>query len=115
WTYGDGRISGERLKTSMRLLLDRPEVADLVIGDLTRWKDWSLQPRLMELYGADEYNIPSMKRAIIRYMIASTKDVPAGGGEKPPKHATDGARYLEELRNKDSKMVNDAERFFFLQ
>ena len=26
WTYGDGRISGDRLKTSMRLLLDRPEV-----------------------------------------------------------------------------------------
>jgi len=115
WTYGDGRISGERLKTSLRLLLDRPEVADLVIGDLTRWKDWSLQARLMELYGADEYNIPSMKRAIIRYMIASTKDVPGGGGEKPPKHAVDGARYLEELRNKDAKMVNDAERFFFLQ
>lgn len=115
WTYGDGRISGERLKTSMRLLLDRPEVADLVIGDLTRWKDWSLQTRLMELYGAEEYNIPSMKRAIIRYMIASTKDVSAGGGEKPPKHAVDGARYLEELRNKDAKMVNDAERYFFLQ
>jgi len=115
WTYGEGRISGERLKTSMRLLLDRPEVADLVIGDLTRWKDWSIQARLMELYGADEYNIPSIKRSIIRYMIASTKDVPAGGGEQPTRHVTDGARHLEELRNKDAKMVNDAERFFFLQ
>lgn len=118
WTHGEGRISGERLKTSMRLLLDRPEVADLVIGDLTRWKDWSLQSRLMALYGADEYNIPSIKRAIIRYMIASTRDVPAGsgdGGEKPPKHATEGARYLAQLRDRDAKMVNDAERFFFLQ
>ena len=115
WSHGEGRISGERLKTSMRLLLDRPEVADLVIGDLTRWKDWSIQARLMELYGADEYNIPSLKRAIIRYMIASTKDVPAGGGDTTPRHATEGARYLEELRNKDAKMVNDAERFFFLQ
>jgi hypothetical protein len=115
WSHGEGRISGERLKISMRLLLDRPEVADLVIGDLTRWKDWSLQARLMELYGSDEYNIPSIKRAIIRYMIASTRDVPAGGGEPTPKHATDGAHYLETLRNKDAKMVNDAERFFFLQ
>jgi hypothetical protein len=115
WTYGDGLISGERLKTSMRLLLDRPEVADLVIGDLTRWKDWSLQSRLMDLYGAEEYNIPSIKRAIIRYMIASTKDVPAGGGEKTPRHVAEGAKNLEALRNKDAKMVNDAERFFFLQ
>ena len=118
WTYGDGRISGERLKTSMRLLLDRPEVADLVISDLGRWKDWSIQSRLMDLYGADEYNIPSIKRAIIRYMIASTKDVPAGsseGGDKTPRHAKEGARNLATLRDKDAKMVNDAERFFFLQ
>ncbi len=115
WTYADGRISKERLRTSMRLLLSRPEVADLVITDLGRWKDWSIQERLMEMYGADEYNIPSIKRSIIRYMIGSTKDVSGGGGEKPPKHAVDGARYLEELRNKDPKMVNDAERYFFLQ
>jgi hypothetical protein len=121
WTYGDGRISKERLKSSMRLLLDRPELADLVIHDLCRWKDWSIQARLMELYGAAEYNIPSVKRAIIRYMIASTKDlpagsdVPAGAGEKPPRHVTDGARYLAELRTRDAKMVSNAERFFFLQ
>ena len=140
WTYGGGRISGDRLKASMRLLLDRPEVADLVIGDLTRWKDWSMQARLMELYGVDEYNIPSIKRAIIRYMIASTKDVPAKADaatsrevastgdvpvagqdipatklENPPRHVTEGARYLAKLRDKDAKMVNDAERFFFLQ
>jgi hypothetical protein len=121
WSHGDGRISGERLKASMRLLLDRPEVVDLVIGDLYRWKDWSVQARLMELYGAQEYNIPCIKRAIIRYIIASAKDTsaggdaPAGSGEKPPRHVTDGARYLEELRTKDAKLVADTERFFFLQ
>src|SRR5262249_9810550 len=96
WTYGSGRIPAERLRMSMRLLLDRPEVSDLVIADLARWKDWSVQARLMELYGAEEYNIPSIKRAIIRYMIASTKDVPAGGGEeKPAKHVADGTKCLQ--------------------
>ncbi|HTI50758.1 MAG TPA: hypothetical protein VL475_07400 [Planctomycetaceae bacterium] len=113
WTYGNGRIPADRLKVSMRLLLDRPELADLVIADLARWKDWSLQPRLIEIYGTEEYNVPSIKRAIIRYMIASTKDVAAGAGE-PPKHAADGTRYLQQLREKDPKMVSEAERFFFL-
>jgi hypothetical protein len=115
WTYGNGRIPAERLKASMRLLLERPEVSDLVIADLARWKDWSIQSRLMEMYGAEEYNIPSIKRSIIRYMIASTKDVPAGGGEKPPRHVTDGAKLLAQLRDKDAKMVNEVERYFFLQ
>ncbi|HLJ10577.1 MAG TPA: hypothetical protein VKU82_05280 [Planctomycetaceae bacterium] len=115
WTYGNGRIPADRLRSSMRLLLERPEVSDLVIADLARWKDWSVQARLMELYGAEGYSIPSIKRAIIRYMISSTKDVPAGGGEKPPKHAVEGGRCLEQLRDKDAKMVNEVERYFFLQ
>jgi hypothetical protein len=116
WTYGSGRIPAERLRSSMRLLLDRPEVSDLVIADLARWKDWSVQRRVMDLYGAEGYEIPSIKRAVIRYMIASTKDVgPGGGEEKPPQHVADGTRLLQQLRDKDAKMVNEVERFFFLQ
>lgn len=114
WTYGNGRIEADRLRESMRLLIDRPELADLVIADLARWKDWSLQERLIGLYGTEEYNVPSIKRAIIRYMIASTKDVPSGGVEKVPEHAAAGAKYLQQLREKDPKMVSEAERFFFL-
>lgn len=115
WIYGNNRIPAERLKETMRLLLDRPEVSDLVISDLARWKDWGIQERLMELYGAEDYDIPSIKRAIIRYMIASTKDVPTGGGEKAPRHVTEGEKYLSQLRDRDPKMVNEVERYFYLQ
>jgi hypothetical protein len=115
WTYGNGRIPHERLKASMRLLLDRPEISDLVISDLARWKDWSIQAKLRELYGTEAYDQPSIKRSIVRFMIASIKDVPAGGGEAPGKHVSEGARYLEELRELDPKTVSDAERYFYLQ
>ncbi len=54
WTYGEGRISKERLRKSMRLLLDRPEITDLVVADLARWNDWEVLERLMEMYGAEE-------------------------------------------------------------
>ncbi len=33
----------------MRMLLDRPELADLVIADLARWEDWSVQDKLMAM------------------------------------------------------------------
>lgn len=112
WTYGTGKIAPDRLRASMRLLLDRPELTDIVIADLARWKDWSVQKRLMDVYGLEEYNVPSIKRAIIRYMIASTRDVPTGSAEKTPQHAIDGAAYLKQLRDRDAKMVQEVERFF---
>ncbi len=119
WQYGDGKIPADRLKASMRLLLDRPELADLVIADLARWKDWSVQGKLMEIYGQDEYNIPSIKRAIVRFMMASTKDVAATKDGEPaaalPDYAVRGAKYLEELEAKDPKTVAEAKRFFFIK
>lgn len=114
WTYAEGAIDKERLRASMRLLLDRPELADLVIADLARWKDWSVQDRLMDLYGTEGYNVPSVKRAIVRYMLVSTKDAPENGAEEPPEHVVRGKKYLETLRKRDPKLVRQTERFLFL-
>lgn len=135
WQYGDGRISVPRLRQSMRLLLDRPELADLVIADLSRMKDWSVQDKLMKLYD-EETNIPSVKRAIVRYMLTSIKDT---GEKKPdatatastgasgatsaeiqpaaelPAHVLKGQKCLEELEKKDPKTVSEAKRFFLMK
>jgi hypothetical protein len=89
WTYGGERFSKDRLRQSMRTVLDRPEVTDLVIADLSRWQDWSLQPRLMAMYGQDEFNIPSIKRAIVRFMLSSIK----AGQSKPGSNNDDTATF----------------------
>lgn len=133
WKYAEGRVDKDRLRESMRILLDRPELADLVIADLARWNDWGVQDRLMALYrrtqkpaaeGAgdgnpDPYNIPSVKRAIVRYMLVSSRDVPedavAGEASELPEHVVKGRRYVDELRKLDPKTVREAERFFFLK
>ena len=50
-----GVIDKERVVASLRLMLERPELADLVIPDLARWEDWSAIDALFELYkNADE-------------------------------------------------------------
>lgn len=129
WTYGNNRISKERLRQSMRELLDRPELADLVVADLARWEDWSVQQRLMNLYGQGEYSIPSIKRAIVRYLLTAAKvqppkadetkkDDPAATKSEPdelPASALQARANLEKLREIDLKTVKEAERFFFLQ
>ena len=43
-------ISRERLIAALRIVLDRPELADLVIPDLARWEDWGSMDRLVQMF-----------------------------------------------------------------
>ncbi|HUG89564.1 MAG TPA: hypothetical protein VML55_01940 [Planctomycetaceae bacterium] len=113
WQYGEDRISQDRLRQSMRTLLDRPELSDLVIADLARWKDWSVQEKLIGLYDQEGYDIPSIKRAIVRYLLACTKDRPESASDETPEHVAQAEKHLADLRAKDPKIVRDAERFYF--
>ena len=139
WQYGGNRISLERLRQSMRILLDRPELADLVIADLSRMKDWSQMDRLMTLYDDEAYNVPSIKRAVVRFLLAGTKDTgekkdentKKAGAEPPlkevptatigsatavlPAHVGHALECLATLEKKDPKTVNEAKRFFLLK
>ncbi|TWU13974.1 hypothetical protein CA54_28160 [Symmachiella macrocystis] len=114
WKYADDRFEPERLRQSMRILLERPELADLVIADLARWKDWSVLEQLMALYDAEEYNVPSVKRAIVRYLLTCSKDDRQGEDIQPPPRAADAEKALAVLRQKDPRTVKEAERFFII-
>jgi hypothetical protein len=111
WTYGDGRIDKERLKKSMRILVDRADLADIAITDLTRWKDWSIQDRLIELYDHKDYQSAHVKLAIISYTIVASRDLPKDA-TTIPKHMINARKHLETLRKKDPKIVGRAERLF---
>lgn len=113
WSYSN-QISRERLCQSMEGLLNRPEMADLVIADLARWKDWSVQERLVKLYGQKDYNTTSIKRAIIRFLITcSNQTVTQGpGSDKIELQVKSARKSLEVLRKRDPGLVTDAERFF---
>ncbi|MBT6154306.1 MAG: hypothetical protein HOL01_03455 [Planctomycetaceae bacterium] len=109
WTYGDGRIKKERLKQSMRILVDRADLADIAITDLTRWKDWSIQNRLIKLYDHKDYQSDHVKRAIVSYTIVASRDLPKNAGTIP-KHVVSARKHLETLRNKDPRIVRRVER-----
>jgi hypothetical protein len=52
-----GVIDSKRLVKSLHYMLERPELADLVIPDLAKWEDWTVMDRLFSLYkSADEKN-----------------------------------------------------------
>jgi len=114
WTYEPDRLSKDRLKQSMHILLDRQELADLVITDLSRWKDWSVQDRLVALYDNQDFAIPAIRRAIIRYLIACSQDKgpkQADGTEVVPDTALRAVEQLKVIEQKDPKTYADAKRF----
>lgn len=114
WTYEPDRIPKDRLKQSMHILLDRQELADLVITDLARWKDWSVQDRLVALYDDQEFAIPAIRRAIIRYLITCSQDKGpknADGTQETPEFALKAEQQLKVIEEKDPKTFADAKRF----
>jgi hypothetical protein len=98
----------------MRELLVRPELTDLVIIDLTRWEDWSIADRLMEMYDAEQFNVPSIKRAIVRYYLVAERAKADSEAAQLPESARKAKQYLAQLREEDPKTVQAAERFFFV-
>lgn len=114
WTYEPDRLSKDRLKQSMHLLLERKEMADLVITDLARWKDWSIQDRLMTMYGDENYDIPAIRRAIVKYLYycSQEKNEPGADGTRTStKDALKAEANIKLLEVRDPKTVNDARRY----
>ena len=123
---GTERISRERACESMRLLLNDPELDDLVIADLTRWQDWSVQDQVMRLYHDVDYKHPSIKRTIVRYLFAAGRiTTPISSdptkltakllnSEQPP-HVLQAHVHLKTLCEQDLKTVQQVERFWFVK
>lgn len=112
WTFGKDKIEKRRLNQSMRLLLERPELADLVIANLARWEDWTVMDRMAELYAAKDYNVRSIKKAIIRYFLVASLVPPTNAGGNDVETSRKARQFLELLRLTDPQTVQSAERFF---
>ncbi len=113
WQYAQNRVSKDRLRQAMRMLIDRPEFADLAIKDLARWEDWDVMPRLMEIYESPSHGSNQTKRAVALFLITLGKKKAPEGDEALAKSIEVAKRNLEDLKSRDPKIVKDAEKYFF--
>ncbi len=111
WTYGNERISKPRLRQSVRILIDRPELADMVIADLARWQDWSIQDHIVELMDDERYSNKMFHRAVARYLLVAST-VPAEMQHDPPAHSKAAKIELDRLRNEKPELMRQVERFY---
>jgi hypothetical protein len=87
-----------RLTQAMRYMLDRPQLADLVIPDLARWQDWSVMDRLVKLFkDADDDSI-WVRVPVVNYLRACP--------------LPEAKKHIEELAKIDPEAVKRASQFF---
>lgn len=67
----DGNVvEKSRVLKSMQLILQRPELADLVIPDLARWEDWSQIDTLVTLFKTADDKSSWVRVPVINYLRA---------------------------------------------
>ncbi len=93
-----GVIPQRRIVESLRMMLARPKLADLVIPDLARWEDWESMPRLVELFKQSDEKTSWVRVPIINYLRACP--------------LPEAKRYLEELEKLDPVAFRRATTFF---
>jgi hypothetical protein len=79
-------------------MLDRPELADLVIPDLAKWEDWSVMDRLLDLYKNADPKTSWVRVPVVNYL--RTCPLPRA------------KRLLEECERIDPAAVKRAKTFF---
>jgi len=87
-----------RILQGFHCLLDRPDLADLIVPDLARWEDWSQVERMVRLFKEADQNSKEVRVAIINYLRMC-----------PRPEAKDRA---EELAKIDPAAAKRAEIFF---
>ncbi|MBL8828333.1 MAG: hypothetical protein JNM18_15235 [Planctomycetaceae bacterium] len=91
-------IPKDRLLAALRHMLDRPQLADLVIPDLARWEDWSALDKLVELFKNAKDDSIWVRVPVINYLRACPK----------PEAKT----AIEDLAKIDPDAVKRANQFF---
>ena len=91
-------IPRERLLVGIRTMLDRPQLADLVIPDLARWEDWSVMDRLVELFKNADEESSWVRVPVINYLRACP--------------LPEAKERIDELAKLDPETVKRANSFF---
>lgn len=65
-----GIIDSKRLVKSLHPMLNRPELADLVIPDLAKWEDWAVMDKLFDLYKTANEKNSWVRVPVVNYLRA---------------------------------------------
>ncbi len=111
WEYGAGNISRERILQTLRICLQHENLADLVVGDLSRWEAWEMTDELIRLYDELDPADRRTRRAIAGFCLMCSQSEPVDKTDVSP--PVKSARlFLIGLAEKDPKTLEFAKRMY---
>lgn len=107
WDSRPDLVSKKDLKEGFGCLLEQSDIADLAIDDLRKRQCWDLTDAVLGLRNTKAYEIPIVRRAILRFAL--------GCQDSKAKGSAAARAYVDEQRKKDAQMVADAEELLKLE
>jgi hypothetical protein len=99
----------------MRLLLGRPELADLAVSNLTRFQDWQAMEQVVALYDAPaDNNAKATKRAVVRYLHKLTEQLAESTEPGQVDLRTRATAFLAEKKKSDPETYERVMKFQLL-
>jgi len=90
-------IGKPQVMEAMKALMDQPDLADLPIDDLRKWKAWDLSAVVLGYASKESHNtIPIVNRAVLKFALAAATADPKN---------TFAVAFVKQARDKDPKKV----------
>ena len=88
-------IARKPLIDAVCALIRQPDIADLAIEDLRKWKCWDYTKYILALKDRPTHNLPIVRRAVLRFMLCSP--------------LPEAKAYVEQVRKADPDLVDNTE------
>jgi hypothetical protein len=103
WDYRSDLVARNELLKGVACLLDQSDVADFAIDDFRKWQQWQYADKIIELYDKKSYDVPIIRRAILRYALTCPATNPKV------------AAFIAEQRRVNPSLVKDVEELLKLE
>ena len=103
WEFRPDVLTQKEIVAAVSHLLDQEDIADLAIEDLRKWKRWEMSEKVLGLFDRKGYDVPIIKRAILRFALAC------------PKEITQAQEFVAKMRKQDQDWVKDVEELLQLE
>ena len=101
WDLRPDVLPQKQLVDGVCQVLDHADMADFGIEDLRRWQRWEMTDRVLDLQGKKTHSTTVVKRAILRFALAS-----------PEPRAK---QFVDQERKRDNEWVRDTEELLKIE
>ena len=105
WDYRPDLIEHKKLVDAVTTMVGHPDMADLPIEDLRKWKQWQLTDTVLDYADKPEYKkVPIVQRAILRFALSAPADNAKAQAYVAERRKADPERvqFIEELLKEEA-------------